>query len=78
MAEGFAKSPDEVTFAPHIRRLDDTCLEVKMMACPIKDATVDAGCTDKDLHFALLRLGAGRGNDRSGRFRLQDRVVGPG
>jgi hypothetical protein len=37
MAEGFAKFPVEVTFAPYIRRLDDTCLEVKMMAYPGKD-----------------------------------------
>ena len=49
MAEGFARSPDEVTFAPDIRRLDDTCLEVKMMACPIKDAWVDAGCTEAEI-----------------------------
>ena len=49
MAEGFAKYPDEVTFARHIRRLDDTCLEEKMIACPIKDASVDAGCTDAEI-----------------------------
>jgi hypothetical protein len=49
MANGFARSPDEVTFAPDIRRLDDTCLEVKMMACPIKDAWVDAGCGDEEI-----------------------------
>jgi L-2-amino-thiazoline-4-carboxylic acid hydrolase len=49
LAAGFAKSPDEITFAPDIRRLDDTCLEVKMMACPIKDAWVDAGCSDDEI-----------------------------
>jgi hypothetical protein len=49
MAHSFAMSPDEVTFAPDIRRLDDTGLEVKMMACPIKDAWVDAGCTDDEI-----------------------------
>lgn len=50
MAEGFAKSPDNGSiFCPHIRQLDSTCLEVKMMACPIKDAWVDAGCSDEEI-----------------------------
>jgi len=50
MAEGFAKSPDNGSvFRPDIRKLDHTCLEVKMMACPLKDAWVDAGCSDEDI-----------------------------
>lgn len=50
MAKGFAKSPDDGSvFQPDIRRLDDTCLEVKMMACPIKDAWVDAGCSEEEV-----------------------------
>jgi len=50
MAEGFAKSPDDgATFSPDIRRLDDTCLEVQMMICPIKDAWVEAGCSDEEI-----------------------------
>ena len=50
MAKGYAKSPDDGSvFCPDIRRLDSTCLEVKMMACPIKDAWVEAGCSDEEI-----------------------------
>jgi hypothetical protein len=50
MAEGFAKSPDDgAIFEPDVRRLDDSCLEVKMMSCPIKDAWVEAGCSDDEI-----------------------------
>jgi hypothetical protein len=50
MAKGFAKSPDNgAVFCPEILQLDDTCLEVKMMACPIKNAWVDAGCSDEEI-----------------------------
>jgi hypothetical protein len=50
MAEGYAKAPDNgATFSPDIRQLDDTCLEVQMMSCPIKDAWVEAGCSDEEI-----------------------------
>ena len=50
MAECWAKTPDGgAAFAPDIRQLNDTCLEVKMMTCPIKDAWVEAGCSDKEI-----------------------------
>jgi hypothetical protein len=50
MASRFAKSPDNGSvFCPDIRRLDGTCLEVKMMACPIKDAWVEAGCGEEEI-----------------------------
>jgi hypothetical protein len=50
MAEGYAKSPDNgATFLPDIRHLDDTCLEVQMMTCPIKDSWVEAGCSDDEI-----------------------------
>ncbi len=50
MAEAYAHSPDGGTpFSPDIRQLDDTCLEVQMMTCPIKDAWVDAGCSDAEI-----------------------------
>ena len=43
-------SPDDgATFRPDIRRLDDTGIEVKMMACPLKDAWVEAGCSDEEV-----------------------------
>ena len=50
MAEAHAKAPDKgATFSPDIRQLDDTCLEVQMMTCPIKDAWVEAGCSDEEI-----------------------------
>jgi len=50
MAEGYAKAPDKgATFSPDIRQLDDSCLEVQMMTCPIKDAWVEAGCSDEEI-----------------------------
>ena len=50
MVEGYANTPDDgATYSPNIRRLDDTCLEVQMMTCPIKDAWVEAGCTDEEI-----------------------------
>lgn len=43
-------SPDDgATFRPDIRRLDDTGIEVKMMACPLKNAWVEAGCSDEEV-----------------------------
>lgn len=54
MAEAFAKSPDDgATFSPDIRQLDDTCLEVQMMTCPIKDSWVEAGCSDEEICILL-------------------------
>lgn len=50
MAEGFAKAPDDgASFAPDIRRLDETGLEVKMMTCPIKESWREAGCSDEEI-----------------------------
>lgn len=50
MAEGYAKAPDNgATFSPDIRQLNDTCLEVQMMTCPIKDAWVEAGCSEEEI-----------------------------
>ncbi len=43
-------SPENgATFRPDIRRVDDSGIEVKMKACPIKDAWVDAGCSDEEI-----------------------------
>jgi len=54
MADKFARSPDNGSvFCPDIRQLDSTCLEVKMMVCPIKDAWVDAGCSDEEISTLL-------------------------
>ncbi len=50
MAECFAKSPDKgVTYSTEIRQLNDTCLEFKNMTCPLKDAWIEAGCSDEEV-----------------------------
>ena len=36
-------------YKPEIRRLDETGVEFKMMACPIKDAWAEAGCSDAEI-----------------------------
>ena len=50
MYEAFFAAPDGgATFSPDVRQLDDTCLEVKMMTCPLKDAWMEAGCSDEEV-----------------------------
>ncbi|MEM7563122.1 MAG: L-2-amino-thiazoline-4-carboxylic acid hydrolase, partial [Pseudomonadota bacterium] len=50
LAEAYAKAPDNgTTYSPDIKQLDDTCLDVQMMSCPIKDAWVEAGCSDEEI-----------------------------
>lgn len=50
MLEAFFKAPDDgATFSPEVKQLDDTCLEVKMMCCPLKDAWIEAGCSDEEV-----------------------------
>ncbi|GAB5467100.1 MAG: hypothetical protein Kilf2KO_01300 [Rhodospirillales bacterium] len=54
MAEDFAKSPDDGTlYAADIRQLDETCLEVQMMACPLRDSWFEAGCSDEEVQTLL-------------------------
>lgn len=50
MAEGYAKTPDDgVTYSTEIRQLNDSCLEFKNMSCPLKEAWMEAGCSDEEL-----------------------------
>ncbi len=50
LARCWVMAPDDgATFQPDVRRLDATGLEAKMMVCPIKDAWVEAGCSDKEI-----------------------------
>lgn len=50
MAKCYAKDPDNgVTYSTDIRQLNDTCLEFKMMTCPLKDAWIEAGCSDEEV-----------------------------
>lgn len=50
LCANWVMSPDDgATFQPDIRQLDDQGIEVKMMACPIKDAWEEAGCTEDEI-----------------------------
>lgn len=50
MADCFAMGSDNgAAYATEIRQLDETCVEYKMMACPLKQSWVDAGCTDEEI-----------------------------
>ena len=50
MAEKWAKAPDDgVTYSTDIRELSETCLDVQMMACPLKESWVAAGCSDEEV-----------------------------
>lgn len=50
ICECWVLAPDDgATFKPDIRRFDETGIEVKMMACPIKDAWVEAGCSEEEI-----------------------------
>lgn len=50
MADKWAKSPDDgVTYSTDIRELNETCLEVQMMACPLRESWVEAGCSDEEV-----------------------------
>ncbi len=54
MLGAFFKAPDEgATFSPVVRELSDSCLEVRMMTCPLKDAWMEAGCSDEEVRTLL-------------------------
>ena len=48
--DAFAKAPDNgATFSPRAWQLDEECLDVQMMTCPLKDAWIEAGCSDEEI-----------------------------
>jgi len=50
MCKCWVMTPDNgATFKPDVRRLDDKGIEVKMMACPVKEAWADAGCSNEEI-----------------------------
>lgn len=50
MAAIWACAPDcKLAYAADLRRLDDTGFEVKMMACPLKQSWVEAGCSEDEI-----------------------------
>ncbi len=54
LLEAFFKAPDRgETFLPDVRRLDEQGLEVKMMACPLRESWVEAGCSDAEVSALL-------------------------
>jgi hypothetical protein len=50
LCEEFSYAPDGgKLFSPQVIRCDDEGFEVKMRRCPLKDAWLDAGVTEKEL-----------------------------
>ncbi len=46
----FFKTPDDGrTYATTVARMDATCLEIRQMACPLRDSWIEAGCSDEEV-----------------------------
>ena len=59
MARCYALDPDDgATYSTEIRQLSDRCLEFKNMTCPLKEAWVEAGCSDAEV-CTLLHCASG-------------------
>lgn len=55
MLQAYFLGPDEgATYAPKVRELSETCLDVQMMTCPLKDGWLDMGCSEEEV-CTLLR-----------------------
>lgn len=54
MLEEFFMEPDGgATYSPEVREISDTCLDVQMMTCPLKDGWLDMGCSDEEVSTLL-------------------------
>lgn len=54
MLEAFFKGPDEgATYSPEVREISDTCLDVQLMTCPLKDGWLKMGCGDEEVSTLL-------------------------
>ncbi len=50
MLDAFFLGPDEgATYSPEVREISDSCLDVQMMTCPLKDGWLDMGCSDEEV-----------------------------
>ena len=55
LLEEYFKGPDDgATFSPEVKELSDTCLDVHVMTCPLKDGWLEMGCSDDEV-LTLLR-----------------------
>lgn len=54
MLEAFFIAPDRgVTYSPQVRELSESCLDVQMMTCPLKDGWLEMGCSDEEVSTLL-------------------------
>ncbi len=54
MLENYFNGPDDgAVYSPKITKLSDTCLDIQMMTCPLKESWVEAGCSDKEVQTLL-------------------------
>ncbi len=50
LVEEYFKGPDDgATFNPEIKVLTETCLDVHVQTCPLKDGWLDAGCSNEEV-----------------------------
>jgi len=55
MLEEYFMGPDDgATYSPEVKEISDTCLDVHVMTCPLKDGWLEMGCSDEEV-CTLLR-----------------------
>lgn len=54
LVEEYFKGPDDgATFCPEVKEISNTCLDVHVKVCPLKDGWLDAGCSDEEVSTLL-------------------------
>ncbi len=54
LREFFEGEDRGATYSPKVHEISETCLDVQMMTCPLKDGWLDMGCSEEEV-CALLR-----------------------
>ncbi|WP_136658765.1 L-2-amino-thiazoline-4-carboxylic acid hydrolase [Nitratireductor sp. XY-223] len=50
LLEAYFKGPDGgATYSPEVKEISDTCLDVQLMTCPLKDGWLQMGCSDDEV-----------------------------
>ncbi len=50
MLNEYFKGPDRgTTYSPEVKEISETCLEVHMMTCPLKDGWLGMGCSNEEV-----------------------------
>lgn len=49
MLREYFMGPDAATYSPEVKEIGETCLDVHVMTCPLKDGWLDMGCSDEEV-----------------------------